>query len=326
MANKTHIILQLRQELEETQRRLAEANASLRLDRNRLQLGDQSMAGAVAPGVSLEKHRISTLRRMADLEAHVAERTSDLSASRLAALNMMEEAVEGRKAVETANHELLLEIAARKQAETSIQLALAEKTVLLNEVHHRVKNNLAIMVSLINMQSRQTRHPDVLAALVDTKARLFSISLLHEVLYRSGRMDRVEITSYIGQLCAHLAESLGMLARGIHIQSRWAAPLTLAVDQAVPCGLMVSELVTNAIEHAFSDGRHGKVIVELEHPTPDSIILRVSDNGLGIPGDFKIDQVSSVGLSLVNALTQQLSGSLDIQNDHGTRVEIRFPL
>jgi len=219
-----------------------------------------------------------------------------------------------------------IDITERKLAEAAIQQALAEKTVLLKEVHHRVKNNLAIMVSLINMQVRHIKHPDALAALSDTRARLFAMSLLHEMLYRSGGMDRVEITGYLRQLCANLSESLGMAAQAIDIQSHSVAPVMLAIEQAVPCGLIVSELVSNSIKHAFPVARRGEVSVELEQTAADEILLRVSDNGIGLPDDLQIDQVSSVGLTLVNALTQQLRGTRNIRSDHGTRVEIRFPL
>jgi PAS domain S-box-containing protein len=221
---------------------------------------------------------------------------------------------------------LLLDITTRKRAETALQLALGQKTSLVKEIHHRVKNNLAIMVSLINMQARRMNHPDVLAALADTKSRLLSMSLLHEMLYRSGRMDRVEVKGYLEHLCAHLSKSCGMAAKGLVIESRAPAALPLELDQAVPCGLVVCELVTNALKHAFPDGRPGKVLVELEQAAPDEILLRVSDNGIGLPDTLKINKVSSLGLTLVNALTQQLEGTLEVRSEHGTLVEIRFPL
>ena len=217
------------------------------------------------------------------------------------------------------------DISERKRTETALHLALAEKTALLKEIHHRVKNNLAIMVSLLNMQVRQIQHPDALAALANTKAKLSSMALLHEMLYRSGRMDQVEIMGYLELLCDHLAQSLGISARGIQIQSRSSGPLTLEIDQAVPCGLIVNELVTNAIKHAFPDARQGEVLVEFGEVAADVVLLRVTDNGIGLPDSLKTDQIGGMGLALVNALTQQLEGTLEIRSEQGSMFEIRFP-
>ena len=216
--------------------------------------------------------------------------------------------------------------AQRQRAEAALLLALAEKTTLVKEIHHRVKNNLAIMVSLINMQVRHIRHPEALAALQDTQARLSSMSLLHEMLYRSGRMDRVEVKGYLESLCGHLERSLGLSAQRVQIRSHLPAALMLEIDQAVPCGLIVSELVSNAIKHAFPEDRQGEIMVELILEAPDSIMLRVIDNGIGLPDALKVDEVGSVGLTLVNALVRQLGGTLDIRRAAGTLFEIHFPL
>jgi PAS domain S-box-containing protein len=219
------------------------------------------------------------------------------------------------------------DITERHKAETALSLALAEKTALIMEIHHRVKNNLAIMVSLINMQAYQIKHPEALAALADTKARLFSMSLLHEMLYSAGRMDQVEIQSYMQRLCSHISQSHGLAARGIQIQNSPSAPLTVGIDQAVPCGLIVSELISNTIKHAFPNDRQGKVTVDMVLTAPDIVTLRVTDDGIGLPDDhLKIDQIGPLGLSLVDALTHQLRGTLVIQRGLGTTFEIRFPL
>ncbi|MEI6676173.1 MAG: PAS domain S-box protein [Verrucomicrobiota bacterium] len=220
---------------------------------------------------------------------------------------------------------LLLDITERKRAATALQSALKQRTSLIKEIHHRVKNNLAIMVSLINMQVRRIKHPDALAALADTKSRLYSMASLHDMLYRSGRMDRVEANGYLELLCNHLLQTYGLSAQGIQIKHRSSAALTLIIDQAVPCGLIINELVSNAMKHAFPNARHGRLKIELL-ATADCVILRVADNGIGLPDSLKIDQVTSVGLTLVNTLARQLGGTLQIKNKHGTKFEIRFPL
>ena len=224
-------------------------------------------------------------------------------------------------------HGIISDITERKRDDVNLHLALEEKTALVQEIHHRVKNNLAIMVGLINMQAHQIKHPEALAALTDTKARLFSMSLLHEMLYSAGRMDQVEIQSYIQRLCGHISQSHGLSARGIQIQNSPSAPLKVGVDQAVPCGLIISELISNTIKHAFPNDRQGKVTVDMVLTAPDIVTLRVTDDGIGLTDDhLKIDQISTLGLSLVDALTRQLRGTLVIQRGLGTTFEIRFPL
>jgi PAS domain S-box-containing protein len=218
------------------------------------------------------------------------------------------------------------DITEAKRTEMALALALAEKSALNKEIHHRVKNNLAIMVSLINMQVRQIKHLEALVALRDTKARLLSMALLHEMLYSSGRMDRVEVKGYLESLCGELEQTLGMSAQGVQIRSCLPAALTLRIDQAVPCGLIVSELVTNALKHAFPNDRQGEIMVEMMVEEPDTIMLRVSDSGIGMPDGLNIEQVGTVGLSLVKALARQLEGTLEIQRGLGTLYEIRFPL
>ena len=256
-----------------------------------------------------------------EVEARVSTHLelSRLRAALAAHNGQLEEVVRQRTA------ELTKDITERKRIEVALHLALTEKTALVMEIHHRVKNNLAIMVGLINMQTRQTKHPEALAALADTKARLFSMSLLHQMLYSTGQMDHVEIQSYMQRLCNHLSQSHGLSARGIQIQNSPSAPLTVGIDQAVPCGLVVSELVSNAIKYAFPNDRQGKVTVNLVLDASNHVTLRVTDDGIGMPDGVQIGQIGKLGLSLVDALTRQLQGTLEIQRGPGTTFEIRFP-
>ena len=216
------------------------------------------------------------------------------------------------------------EITERKRMENELRQVAEQKTALVKEIHHRVKNNLAIMYSLVNLQARKIKNPEVAAALEDTKARLRAMSLLHEMLYSSGRMDRVEMGAYLDRLCGHLAQSLGTMARGITLQSRSQA-FSLEINQAVPCGLIVSELVSNAIKHAFPLGQKGGVTVELDNKENGFIDIRVSDRGVGLPDGWSIEKADSLGLTLVKTLVQQLEGTLNIMRNGGTTFEIRFP-
>ncbi len=216
------------------------------------------------------------------------------------------------------------DISERQRMETELRQSVAEKTALLKEIHHRVKNNLQIMTSLINLQAGRITHPEALAALADTKARLRSMSLLHETLYQSGRMDRVSVPEYLQHLCAHLARSLGAAERRIHIVAQ-AAPLSLEVDQAVPCGLIINELVANACKHAFPQGRAGVVEVQVTRlPAGGKAMLRVADDGVGIPENLDIQRTETLGFQLVSGLTRQLQGELCVRRQNGTVVEIFF--
>ncbi|MCM8611428.1 CHASE domain-containing protein [Accumulibacter sp.] len=215
------------------------------------------------------------------------------------------------------------DISDRKEAEESLRASLEEKTVLLKEVHHRVKNNLQIITSLLNLQLNRTQIPEARETLLDTQSRIRSMALLHEALYRSGSLARIGLRQYVGSLCAPLWHAAGSVAANVRLEQR-IDDLSLPLDQAVPCGLIINELVSNALKHAFPGGRSGQIVVAAGMLPKGLLTLSVADDGVGLPpGDPRSSD--SLGLQLVFMLVSQLQGVVDIGCEDGTEFRIAFP-
>ena len=216
------------------------------------------------------------------------------------------------------------DITDRKRAQESLRELLREKESLLKEVHHRVKNNLQVISSLVRLQSAQVENPVAQAALRDMQNRIGSMALLHETLYQSGNFARIDLGVYLQSLCSQLFHSL--VADPDSIQLRLdVASVSLDASQAVPCGLLVNELVSNCLKHAFPGGRTGEVRVELQSVDGGPAVrLRVADNGVGLPADFDLRQLKSLGLQLVSDLVGQLQGRLEIGRGPGAVFEVVF--
>ncbi len=216
------------------------------------------------------------------------------------------------------------DITERKKTETALRSSLAEKESLLKEVHHRVKNNLQIVSSLLSLQGRKAKNPEALGFLQDAQNRVRSMALLHETLYRSGNLDKVSFPQYVKSICAHLARSCGSVAEGIHLRQD-IADVALDIDQAIPAGLIISELVANAFKHAFPSRSEGEISVELQAAGEQHLVLRVSDNGVGFPAETRSQSSETLGLILVKNLSRQLDGQLSITSQQGSVFEIVFP-
>ena len=216
---------------------------------------------------------------------------------------------------------------ARKVAEASLQRSLAEKETLLQEVHHRVKNNLQVVSSLLSLQAQQLHDPALRSIFDDSRARVHSIALLHEKLYTSARLDSIDVGDYLRALVASLARAQSHCSGRARIEVE-VGDVRLPPDAAVPFGLIVNELVTNSLKHAFPDGRTGTVRV-LVHSRDGRISVEVRDDGVGSPPEIGIDTARSVGLRLVRSLSQQIEGSVQLRSHHGpdqgTRVTLDFP-
>lgn len=201
-----------------------------------------------------------------------------------------------------------------------VEASLREKEVLLREIHHRVKNNLQIISSLLNLQaSRQS--DDVKRLFVETNARVRSIALVHEQLHRAANFAAIDIHHYLTSLTLGLVQTYGSLRTEVSVQ---ASSTALTIDVAIPCGLIVNELVSNALRHAFPDDVSGKLVVTMAEQE-DSFVLEVCDDGIGIPAEIDTDQPTSMGLQLVRSLAHQLRGTIEFERDKGTRVRITFP-
>ncbi|MBI5687061.1 MAG: DUF3365 domain-containing protein [Verrucomicrobia bacterium] len=216
------------------------------------------------------------------------------------------------------------DITERKRGEDAIRASLQEKTVLLKEVHHRVKNNLQTVTSLLNLQAVRTKNTTALDTLQETGNRVRSMALLHETLYRSETLGRVNFGNYIENICGHLFRSYGPKAARIKLELH-LEEVSVDLDQAVSCGLIINELVSNALKHAFPDGRAGRIEVELKKTPDKQIVLKVADDGVGIPPGADIHQTGTLGHQLVFMLAEKLRGTVEVIREHGATFRIVFP-
>jgi PAS domain S-box-containing protein len=217
------------------------------------------------------------------------------------------------------------DITKRKEAEQRIQASLKEKEVLLKEVHHRVKNNLQIIHSLLQMQARRIQDPEISAILKDSQHRVASIALVHEKLYGSEDLANINLAQYIPDLTFHLLSSYQLHSHPISLKTD-IDPILLEIGTAISYGLIINELVSNALKYAFLPNQPGEVAVELR-AAPDRILqLVVRDNGQGLPAGFNLESTQSLGLTLVQGLVEQLDGTLEVTSHEGTQFKITFPL
>lgn len=210
----------------------------------------------------------------------------------------------------------------REQAEAFTRHSLAEKEQLLKEVHHRVKNNLQVIVSLLNMQAFQIRDEYVMALFQEARNRVLAISSIHELLYRADSFAHIVLTDYARQLAPGLVHFYGLEQR-IQVEVLGDGA-TLELERAVPYGILLNELVSNACKHAFPTPRTGTITIGVKREG-DNTLLTVADNGGGLPAGFDYQKASSLGLKLVHGLARQLRGVMEIDSDSGTVVKIRFP-
>jgi len=216
------------------------------------------------------------------------------------------------------------DITERKRAGERVRASLREKEVLLQEIHHRVKNNLQVICSLLRLQSRNIKDEEALAVFRDSQNRIRSMALIHEKLYRSQDLARVDFGGYIRSLASSLIRSYRTHSGRVRLQVD-VSDVSLPIDAAVPCGLIINELVTNSLKHAFPGGRKGEIRVMLRSNHDHQVTLTVGDNGVGLPQDVDPEDTQPLGLELVNALVEQVAGRIDLRNDGGTEFEIRFP-
>ena len=206
--------------------------------------------------------------------------------------------------------------------------------LLIQEIHHRIKNNLQVISSLLYLQSGYVADPKTKAMFQESRDRVRSMALIHEKLYQSPDLAGLIFRDYLSDLIDSLVQTYGKtLATPAELDLQ-VDDMSLDMDMAIPCGLIVNELVSNALKHAFGDGRHPRLIVrasltEVPHEVDgprELLVLEVSDNGIGLPDDLDIETSRSLGLKLVRTLTDQLHGSLELSTDGGTRFLITVPL
>ncbi|MBD2490292.1 histidine kinase dimerization/phosphoacceptor domain -containing protein [Aulosira sp. FACHB-615] len=216
------------------------------------------------------------------------------------------------------------ELAERQKAESELRSALAEKEILLKEVHHRVKNNLQIVSSLLELQSQTLIDPEVIRVFQDSQNRIDSISLIHKNLYTSPNIGQLDVVDYIQSLATSILISYQNGLERIELKTD-IAPISINIDQAIACGLILNELISNSLKHAFPKDQKGIITITLEK-NHHHIKMSIQDNGVGIPNDLDWRNSNSLGLSLVSDLvTEQLEGSITLERNHGTVFTIQFP-
>lgn len=215
------------------------------------------------------------------------------------------------------------DVTERKQNEESIRTSLREKELLLREIHHRVKNNMQVITSMLNLQARYVSDSRIAEMFLESRTRIKSMSLIHEMLYRSGDLAQVKMRGYVGRLVEELAAAYPDHAGRLRIEVN-VAEITFGIDTAIPCGLVINELVSNAFKHAFPDGGEGMVRVRLSR-AGEGYVLEVADNGGGFPEGLDIHRTESLGLRLITTLAEdQLQGSMTVEGGEGTTVRIVF--
>ena len=216
------------------------------------------------------------------------------------------------------------DITERKRTEESIRASLREKEVLLKEIHHRVKNNLQVISSLLSLQAEYLKDEAMLKIMRESQNRVKSMALVHEKLYQSQNLASIEFGEYVRELVTQLSRSYGMNPELIRMNIT-ADAIELAVDRAIPCGIIVNELVSNALKYAFPGGRHGTIDVLLHNLPEGKIRLVIRDNGVGLPRDLELHNANSLGLTLVHMLADQVQGELAIpRNGAGTEFSLTF--
>jgi two-component system, sensor histidine kinase PdtaS len=218
----------------------------------------------------------------------------------------------------------IVDITDRKHKEERIEAALKEKDVLLREIHHRVKNNLQIIDSLLNLQAARIADPKVQEMLRESQNRIRSMALIHQTLYQSNDFAEVDFRMFLESLVHTLASSHGVDAEQISMTVA-AEPVTLPLDSAIPCGLAVNELITNALKHAFPDGRCGHVVTSLKREPGGNVIVSVADDGVGMPSHVDLATTPTLGLKLVTLLADQLGGTMTLDTSNTTQFSLCFP-
>ncbi len=212
------------------------------------------------------------------------------------------------------------DISRQKENEAALQASLDEQVLLLREVHHRVKNNLQIIISLTNLQMRQSTDPRVKQIMAETQNRVRAMSLVHEKLYRSQSLSKIDFGDYSRFLATQLFAYYGMDTQRVQLEFS-VEKIMVDIVTAVPLGLLMNELVSNAFRHAFPDGRSGVIGISGQCEG-DMITLTVRDNGIGIPPDLDWKNSPSLGLRLVNTLVDQVDGTIELDRSSGTSFTI----
>ncbi len=200
---------------------------------------------------------------------------------------------------------------------------LQQRDIMLREIHHRVKNNMQVMSSLLSLQARTASNPEIARMLEENQHRIQSMALLHEILYESDDLASLDFSKYLRRMVDYLFRSYGLNQGQIHLHTE-LDPVGLELDDALPLGLLISEAISNSLKHGFPDRRTGEIRIVLRRSTAATVSLVLSDNGVGLPDNLDWTTSRSLGLRLIRVLAQQLRASLDIRSQGGTEVQLIF--
>ena len=256
----------------------------------------------------LKNLHVSLLQSHNELEKRVKERTDELSHAN----RSLHEDITERKKIEEA----------LRYSEEQIKQSLREKEALLREVHHRVKNNMAVVSSLLSLQARTIKDATVRSLFEESRQRVKSMALIHEKLYQTEDLSSINFEDYIKSIVSEII-SLYRIDTSAITTELCIEGIELDLVSAVPCGLIINELLTNAFKYAFPDNRRGVLSVHFTK-TDDTYRLAIKDNGVGLPEGFDYKEASTLGLQLVNILTEQLGGTVQIKSDKGTEAVVTF--
>ncbi|MBE2225897.1 MAG: PAS domain S-box protein, partial [Ignavibacteria bacterium] len=218
---------------------------------------------------------------------------------------------------------IVRDVTERKNAEKLILNSLKEKEVLLKEIHHRVKNNLQVIISLLNMQSSELNDPEVMNSFREIQNRVVSMSLIHQSFYQSNSLSDIDFSVYIKRLAENLFKIFGFNREktallidtsGIHI----------SIDTAIPLGLLINEVLSNSLKHGFNENAEGKIYIELTE-NENEYILKLGDSGCGLPEEIAPGKTNSLGMTLIKMLCDQIDGKIELNLNNGTEYIVKFP-
>jgi two-component sensor histidine kinase/PAS domain-containing protein len=214
---------------------------------------------------------------------------------------------------------------ALKESQNKLKESLEEKELLLKEIHHRTRNNMTIVSSMLNLQAVTLDDPRLTDILRDAQSRIRTLAMVHERIFTSGDMTNVNFNIYVREITYALFRGYNIHRERITLETDIIADLSIDLKQAIPCGLIINELVSNSIKHAFPTDKEGKISVSIRKKVPDKIEICIRDNGCGLPADIDVREPDSIGLKLITMMVNQLKGSLEFNRTKGTEIKIFFP-
>jgi PAS domain S-box-containing protein len=218
---------------------------------------------------------------------------------------------------------VIRDITDRLRMEKQLKASLKEKEVMMREIHHRVKNNMQIMVSLLRLQSRQIEDEKIVEMFRASQTRIRSMALIHEKLYHSGNLANIDFTHYVRILTVHLFNFYRVDMKRIRLKENME-DIFLGIHKAIPLGLIINEIISNSLKHAFPDDRKGEIYISIDLNKQGKYLINMKDNGIGFPEDFDIHNTKTLGMQLVTDLVHQIGGQVRLNRKGGANFKITF--